>query len=140
MAETSLPPGAFHGLVHASMTPLLPRVGELPGVEETGLDGFLRRVHADAPPAVWWGLVGAALAYQVGPLLTLGLPWPAAWLGVRRADDHADRAARTPVYVLRQATFLLLTFAGLCWGADPDVRRSLSQDPIGPDPDAWRTS
>jgi len=122
------------------MVPLVPRVGELPGLDETDLDGFLGRLHGDAPPTIWWGLVAAALAYQLAPLLTLGLPWPAAGLGPTRGDRHADRAARSRIYPLRQATFLLLTFAGLCWGADAEVRRQLDQAPLEPDPDSWRTA
>lgn len=97
-------------------------------------------MYADAPGTVWWGLVASAVVYQLGPAWTLGLPVPAVWLGPRLGDRHAAKCASTRLYPLRQAVFLLKTFGGACWGADPTVRRLLGQAPLPAEPDAWRTS
>ncbi|MFK7928623.1 MAG: hypothetical protein AB8H79_10580 [Myxococcota bacterium] len=118
-------PGPARGLVRHSLAALYPRVGGTAGVDETGIDSFLDRLYAEAPPLIWWGLVAASLAYQCSPVLTVYRPLPAAWLRPIMADTHADRACRTRVYVLRQACFLLKTFGGMCWGADPEVRKSI---------------
>jgi hypothetical protein len=114
--------------VRSSLHTILPGAAGLPGLDACDLDGFLRDLHRDAPPTVWWGLVGAALAFQLAPLLTLGIPWVAAGLPPRLRDRHAARCATTRIYLLRQATFLLKTFAGACWGADPHIRRRLLLD------------
>lgn len=127
---TPTPPGPLHGLVRACLLDLFPAVGGMPGLTAPRVDAFLARLRAEAPALVWWGLALAAVAYQLAPALTLGIPAPAAWLGAALRDRHADRAARSRWYVVKQATFLLKTFGGACWGQDPEVRRLLDHDPL----------
>ena len=129
MSEPTAPalrPGAAHRLVRACLLDLYPSTQELPGLRAPEVDAFLGRLRAEATGTVWWGLVLAALTYQLAPLLTLGLPVPAAWLSAERRDRHADRCGRSRWYLVKQATFLLKTFGGACWGARPDIRARLA--------------
>jgi len=123
--DATLPTPPASGVIRSSLVALFPRSGPVPGIDELDLDGFLARLHRDTTWLVWWGLVASSLAFQLGTVWTLGRPWPAAWLGPRLADAHADACSRTRLYPLRQATFLLKTFGGMCWGADPQVRRAI---------------
>jgi hypothetical protein len=132
--------GPLRGLIRAGLCAFFPASHGLPGLADLEVDAFLDRLHADAPALLWWTLVAAAAAYQLGPLFTVLIPLPAAWLRPTTQDRHADRCSRTTLYLLRQAAFLLKTFGGMCWAADPQVRRMLGQAPLGPDPDAWRTA
>jgi len=118
--------GLAHRLIRASLADLYPSATDLPGLRAPELDPFLMRLRAEATGAVWWGLAAAALTYQLAPALTIGVPLPAAWLSVALRDRHADRCARSRWYLLKQATFLLKTFGGACWGALPAVRARLA--------------
>ncbi len=127
-------------LIKFAMCTLMPRTDALPGIGDTELDAFLRRMRADAEPLYWLGLVVGAVVFAISPLVTVGVPLPAFWLPRRLRERHADRLLSHPVYVLRQAVFLVRLSAGLCWGADPVVRSRLALAPYAPDPGTFRVA
>src|SRR5580698_7202012 len=116
-------------LIKFAMRTLMPRTEALPGIEDTELDAFLRRMRADAEPLYWLGLVVGAVVFAVSPILTVWIPLPAFWLPRRALERHADRLLSHRLYLLRQAVFLVRLSAGLCWGADPAVRARLALAP-----------
>jgi hypothetical protein len=127
-------------LVRHSMRALMPASGDLPGVEDTDLDGFLRTIRREADWLFWLGVELGALVFVLTPLLTLGLPLPSFLLSRRRLDLHAQRIVAHRVYLLRQAVFLVRLTAGLCWGRDPRVRARFALSPYAPDSGGFRTS
>ncbi len=125
-------------LVRASVAPLIPSYGGRPGVKNTGLTEFVAKIQQEGNLPVWAGLVAGSVLFQLTPLFTVGLPVLACWLSTKKVDQHAQKLASHRIYIVRQAIFLLKTFAGICWGAHPDVRRSLSLPPYPADPGTWR--
>jgi hypothetical protein len=125
-------------LIKFAMCAIMPRTEALPGIEDTDLDGFLRRLRVDAEPLYWLGLVVGGVVFAVTPLVTVGLPLPAFWLPRGLLERHADRLLSHPVYLLRQAVFLVRLSAGLCWGADPVVRSRLALAAYPADPGSFR--
>src|SRR5438270_7239 len=99
----------------------MPRRVALPGIADTDLDGFLRRMKNDADSLYWLGLVVGAVVFALSPLLTVYVPLPAFFLPRRLLERHCDRILSSPIYVLRQAVFLVRLSAGMCWGADEKV-------------------
>ena len=66
-------------LIKFAMCALMPRTEALPGVGDTELDAFLRRMRSDAEPLYWLGLVVGAAVFALTPIVTLGVPLPAFW-------------------------------------------------------------
>ena len=126
-------------ILHA-MRALYPRTDALPGLEDTDDDAFLARYRREASPLLWLGLGVAALVFAATPLLTVYVPLPSFLLPRRLLDRHAHRVTYLPVYLLRQAVFLLKLTAGLCWASHPAVRGQMAMAPYPADPDGWRTS
>jgi hypothetical protein len=122
------------------MCALMPRTEGLPGLEDTGIDAFLRRYRSECPRIMWVGLVVGSLVFALTPLITIGVPLPSFLLPRRALDRHASKIASHRVYVLRQAVFLVKMVAGLCWGSHADVRKILALPPYPPDPGTWRSS
>ena len=122
------------------MYPLLPRSSELPGLADTDLDSFLRRLRREADSVFWTGLWLGALVYACSPLITLGLPLPAFVLPRRLRERHTARIIAHPIYVVRQAFAVVRLVAGLCWGADPRVRACFELAPYPVDPGTFRVS
>jgi hypothetical protein len=120
------------------MLTMMPRTDALPGIADVDVDGFLRRMRVDAEPLYWLGLAVGAVVFALAPLLTVGVPLPAFWLPRRLLYRHADRLVSSPVYLLRQAVFLVRLSAGMCWGADAHVRARFALAPYGPDPGTFR--
>jgi hypothetical protein len=120
------------------MLTMMPRTNVLPGIVDTDLDGFLRRMRVEAEPLYWLGMVVGALVFALTPLLTVRMPLPAFWLPRKMLDRHAEKIVSHPIYVLRQAVFLLRLSAGMCWGADSVVRARFALAPYGPDPGTFR--
>jgi hypothetical protein len=127
-------------LIKFAMCTMMPRTDSLPGIEDTDLDGFLRRLRAEALPLYWIGLVLGAIVFAVTPLLTLGVPLPAFALPKKLLDRHTERVLSHPVYLIRQAVFLIRVSGGLCWGADERVRACFALAPLAPDPGTFRPS
>lgn len=125
--------GPLHGVLHAALLALYPPVDDLPGLSSTRLDPFLRKVYAETPRTVWGALILCALILHLSPPLTILCPLPMALLPDSWRDRHVDRFCASWFYPFKQAGFLLKTFGGACWGADPQVRARLGQPPLEQD-------
>ena len=119
---------------------LYPSGGKLPGIEETGLDGFLRQYNREAPLLMRVGLTLSSIVFILSPLLTVGIPLPVVFLSQSLKEKHANKLANHPIYLVRQTVLLLRLVAGLCWGKDPAVRAAMGMSPLGPDPGTFRGS
>lgn len=126
-------------LIRFTMITMMPRAGGLPGIEDTHLNDFLQKMRREADPLFWSGLVLGAAVFMISPLFTIGLPVPALLLPKSLRYLHAERLLAHPVYLLRQAAFLVRVSAGMCWGADPDVRAHFALAPLPPDPGTFRS-
>jgi hypothetical protein len=127
-------------LIRFAMCTMMPRSEGLPGIADTRLDEFLRRMRKDAEPLYWLGLVVGAVVFMVTPLFTVLLPLPACLLPAKLLARHSERILSHRVYVLRQAVFLLRLSAGMCWGADERVRATFALAPYPVDPGTFRQS
>jgi fumarate reductase subunit D len=127
-------------LIKFAMRTMMPRSDALPGIGDTDLDGFLRRMKVDADPIYWLGLVVGAVVFAVTPPLTVFTPLPAFLLPRGLLEKHSDRILSSNIYVLRQAVFLVRLSAGMCWGADENVRAKFALAPLAPDPGTFRQS
>lgn len=127
-------------LIKHAMAAMMPRSAELPGILDTDLDGFLRRMHEDADALYWTGLVMSAVVYAISPLLTVFVPLPSFLLPAKLRALHTERLLSHPLYLLRQAGYLVRLSAGMCWGADPTVRAKFALAPYPADPGTFRTS
>ena len=115
-----------------------PGTERLPGLDTIDPRPGVRRLLAEAPMPVRYALYAGVLLYHCGPVITLGLPVLAGWLGPERRDRHAERLATHPIYLVRQAMLLLKSIGGLIWGADARVRAALSMPAYPPDPGTFR--
>lgn len=127
-------------MVVFAMCALLPGGSGLPALADCGVQAHVIRLRRESTWFFWLGVVLGSLVFVITPILTVYRPLPAFWLSDDALDRHADAIARTPIYVLRQAIFLLKTAAGLCWGADPAVRAAFAMAPYGADPGTWRST
>ena len=118
----------------------MPASDDFPGLADLGIDAFLRQYKRECPFILWLGLVVGSVVFAITPLITIGVPLPSFLLPKRALDRHANAIASHPVYVLRQAVFLVKMVAGLCWGSHPSVRKILALPPYPPDPGTWRAS
>lgn len=125
-------------LIRSAMCAFFPRAEGLPGVADVGIDAFLERFREETSRLMWVGLVLGAVVFAITPLFTIGVPLPSFLLPKRALDRHANKIASHPVYVLRQAVFLVKMVGGLCWGSHPDVRRIMELPPYPPDPGTFR--
>ncbi len=119
---------------------MMPRTDDLPGIENTNLDAFLRHMRDAADSRFWLGLVVGALVFMWSPLFTLRLPVPAFFLPRALLEKHAERVFAHPRYLLRQSVLLVRLSAGMCWGSDRAVRACFALAPYEPDPGTFRTS
>jgi hypothetical protein len=127
-------------IVKFAMCTMMPRSDTLPGIGDTDVDGFLRRMKREADPLYWLGLVVGGIVFMLSPLLTVYLPLPAFFLPKALLARHSDRILSHRIYVLRQAVFLVRLSAGMCWGADEKVRSLFALAPYLPDPGTFRQS
>src|SRR5262245_34544426 len=118
---------------------LYPRSEHVPGVADTGIEEFLRRYRRESGLLVWIGLVLGTIVFTLSPLITIGVPLPSFLLPRRALDRHACAVAGHRFYLVRQTVFLVKLVAGLCWGADPEVRKRLALPAYPADPGTWRT-
>lgn len=126
-------------LIKFAMCAMMPRTEKLPGIADTDVDGFLRRLRRDSDFLYWLGVALGAWLYAITPLLTVYLPLPAFLLPKNLLDRHTERILSSRIYLLRQAVFLVRLSAGMCWGADPTVRAKFAMSPYGADPGSFRT-
>jgi hypothetical protein len=127
-------------LIKFAMCAMMPRTEKLPGIADTELDVFVRRMRKEADPIYWLGLVVGAWVFALSPILTVYLPLPAFFLTKKLLARHVERVFSLPSYTLRQGVFLVRLSAGMCWGADPAVRARFALLPYGADPGTFRES
>ena len=127
-------------LLRSAIVMTYPRIPGLPGIEDCALDEHLLRFRRESPLPIWLGTLAGALLFHLTPFMTVYLPLPAFLLPAKLKDRHAMRIMTTSWYLLRQAVFLVKLCAGLCWGADPEVRKRFNLPPLPKDPGTWRTS
>lgn len=127
-------------LIKFAMCTMMPRTDALPGIADTDLDGFLRKMKNESEPLYWTGLVLGAVIFALTPLVTIGVPLPAFFLPKGLLGTHAERILTHPVYLLRQSALLVRLSAGMCWGADNAIRARFNLPPYGSDPGTFRTS
>jgi fumarate reductase subunit D len=127
-------------LIRFAMRTMMPAEAGLPGVDDTRVTEFLRRMRREAEPLYWLGLWVGAVVFMITPLLTVYLPVPALLLPRGLRARHSERIVSHRIYVLRQAVFLVRLSAGMCWGADPAVRSAFALGPYPEEPGRFRTS
>jgi hypothetical protein len=120
--------------VRNALVALYPRAHGLPGIEDCDLDAFLKKFSKEAASLLWLGVVLSALLFQATPLFTVFVPLPAFLLPSGLRDRHANKITYAPLYLVRQAIFLLKLPGGLCWGTHPEVRKHFALAAYEPDP------
>ncbi len=126
--------------VRTALTALYPPAHDLPGLADCDIDGFLRRFSREASPLLWLGVVMGALVFHMTPLFTVFVPLPAFALPSGMRDRHANKITSFPIYLVRQAIFLLKLPGGLCWGTHPKVRERFALAVYEPDPQTVRVT
>lgn len=127
-------------LIKFAMCAMMPRTEALPGIADTDVDGFLRRLRNDAQSIYWIGLVLGGVLFALTPLITVGIPLPAFLLPRAVLERHTDRVLCHRLYVIRQAAYLVRLSADMCWGADSAVRARFQLAPYPPDPGTFRSA
>jgi hypothetical protein len=127
-------------LIRFAMCVMMPPIDGLRGIGDTRVDDFLRRMQREAEPLYWLGLVVGAVVFMLSPIVTVYLPVPAVLLPEKLLARHSERIVSHRIYILRQAVFLVRLSAGMCWGADQDVRASFALSPYPGDPGSFRRS
>jgi hypothetical protein len=127
-------------LLRSAIVMTYPRIPGLPGIEDCALDEHLARYRRETPLLIWVGTLAGSLLFHLTPFMTVYVPLPAFLLPAKLKDRHAMRIHTTNFYLLRQAVFLVKLCAGLCWGADPEVRKKFALPPLEKDPGTWRTT
>ena len=125
-------------LVRFAMVAFFPRVGDLPGLANLGVDEKIAALRRESTRLFWTGIVAAAFFFQISPILTVRRPWPAAFLTEDQLDAHAHALATHPVYLIRQIIVLLKLMGGVFWGQSPEIRAFLSLPAYGEDPGTRR--
>ncbi len=124
-------------LIKFAMCTMMPRSDALPGIGDTDLDGFLRRMKKETN-LYWAGLVLGAVVFALTPLLTIGVPLPAFALPRQALARPPEKVLAHPSYLVRQAAFLIRVSGGRCWGADETVRARFDLPAYPPDPGTFR--
>ena len=124
----------MEALVCFALVAFFPRLDDLPGLAELGVEAKVAKLHRESPFVFWLGLVAAAIFFQLSPIATIGKPLPAALLAPHELDTHAFRIATTRVYAVRQIIVLLKLIGGVFWGEAPEIRAFISLPPYGPIP------
>ena len=126
-------------LVRFALVAYFPREGDWPGLADMDVDEKIAALRRDSTWLFWVGLVGAALFFQLTPILTVRRPWPAALLDEEQLDTHAHKLASYPVYLIRQILVLLKLVGGMFWGQSDAVRTRMALPPYPQDPGTRRT-
>lgn len=126
-------------LIRHAMTTLFPKTEKWPGVAETGLHDFVERFLTEAPFMVRIGLYLGSWVFAFAPLVTIGVPLPSFLLPRAMRDRYAAKVASHPIYLVRQAVFVVKMVCGLCWAAHPTMRANLNLPAYPLDPGTYRT-
>jgi hypothetical protein len=127
------------GLVRFALVAFFPRVDDLPGLAELGVDDKIAALRRESAWLFWLGVVLAAVFFQIAPIITIRRPYLAIWLSPEELDEHAHRLATTPVYLIRQIVVLLKLVGGLFWAQSPEIRAFIALPAYPPDPGTRRT-
>jgi hypothetical protein len=125
-------------LVRFALVAFFPRVDDLPGLAELGVDEKIVALRRESTFLFWLGIVAAAVFFQLTPVLTVRRPLLAVFLSEEQLDAHADKLATFPVYLVRQLIVLLKLMAGIFWGESPEIRAFLHLPAYGSDPGTRR--
>lgn len=128
-----------NSLVRFAMVAYFPRVDDVPGLAELGVDAKIAELRRETTWLFWTGVVAASVFFQLAPLLTVRRPWPAVMLTPEELDQHAHRLASHPVYLVRQIITLLKLTGGMFWGQSPEVRAMIALPAYPEDPGTRRT-
>jgi hypothetical protein len=120
--------------VRFALVAFYPRVDDLPGLAELGVEDKIAALRRESTPLFWTGIVAAAVFFQLSPIVTVHRPWPAVWLTEEELDAHAHKLATFPVYLIRQLVVLLKLTAGIFWGESKEIRAFLHLPAYGADP------
>ena len=126
-------------IVRFAMVAYFPRVDDVPGLAELGVEAKIVDLRRESTLLLWTGVVAAAVFFQLAPILTVRRPWPAALLTPEELDLHAHRLASHPAYLIRQIITLLKLTGGILWGQSPEVRAMLTLPAYEADPGTRRT-
>lgn len=129
----------MNDLVRFALVAFFPRVDDLPGLAELGVDDKIAALRRESTWLFWIGVVGAAFFFQIAPVLTVRRPLPAAWLDDVELDAHAHALGTHRVYAIRQIAVLLKLVAGMFWAESKEIRAFLALPPYGPSPGTRRT-
>ena len=129
----------MNDLVRFALVAFYPRVDDLPGLAELGVEEKIVALRRESTPLFWTGIVAAAVFFQLAPILTVHRPWPAVLLDEEQLDAHAHKLASHPVYLIRQLIVLLKLTAGIFWGQSPEIRAFLHLPAYPADPGTRRT-
>jgi hypothetical protein len=126
-------------LVRFALTAYYPRVDDLPGLADLGVDEKITALRRESTPVFWVGIVLAALVFQLAPILTLRRPWLATSLTPEELDRHAHALTSHPWYLVRQMPLMLKLIGGIFWAQSPEIRSFVNLPPYPPDPGTRRT-
>ncbi|APR78247.1 Hypothetical protein A7982_03594 [Minicystis rosea] len=126
-------------LVRFALVAFFPRVGDVPGLDELGVDRKIEALRRESTLLLWVGVVGAAFLFQIAPIFTIYRPLPAVWLTPEQLDAHAHAIATYPVYIVRQTAVLLKLMGGMFWAESPEVRATVELPAYPADPGTRRT-
>jgi hypothetical protein len=126
-------------LVRFALVAFFPRVDDLPGLAELGVEEKIATLRRDSTALFWTGMVAAAVVFQITPILTVRRLGPAVFLSEDELDAHAHALATHRVYLLRQLIVLLKLMAGVFWGQSPEIRAFLHLPAYPADPGTRRT-
>jgi hypothetical protein len=125
-------------LVRFAMVAFFPRVDDLPGLAELGVEEKIARLRRETTLLFWTGICAATLFFHLSPILTVHRPLPASLLSEEELDAHAFKLGTHPVYLVRQIVMLLKLMAGVFWGESPEIRAFLHLAPYAADPGTRR--
>ena len=125
-------------LVRSALCAVIPPSNTLPGLVDMDVDGFIDRLREDTTLLYWVGIILSALLFAILPVITVGIPLPAFMLPESLRDRHASKMMAHPIYLVRQAAYMLRLTAGMFWGADDRVRAQFQLERYPEDPGTWR--
>ena len=127
-------------LVRFAMVAFFPRVDDLPGLAELGVEEKIARLRRETTLLFWTGICAAAIFFHLSPILTVHRPLPASLLSEEELDSHAFKLGTHRVYLVRQIVMLLKLMAGVFWGESPEIRAFLHLPAYPADPGTRRVA
>ena len=94
----------------------------LPPLAELDLAPFWAELDGAAPPLLQLGLRASTLTLTMLPAAILGVPRPFPALDAAQQDLFLQRAAQSPIFLVRQMVLTLKTLACMAYLRDPRVR------------------